>query len=71
MLDDAEVENLQNEITALEEQLAALKTELREKRFAGVRAAMIARKEADQMLNEELKALGVRRINWHPLSNGW
>lgn len=65
------IEELQNEITALEENLEAAKAELRELRFSGVRAAMKARKEADQMLSEELRALGVRRINWHPLANGW
>ena len=66
MLGDAEIEDLQNEIAAMEENLDAMKRELREARFAGVRKAMQARKEADQLLNEELKALGVRRVNWHP-----
>ena len=66
MLGDAEIEDLQNEITAMEENLEAMKQELREARFAGVRKAMKARKEADQLLSEELKALGVRRVNWHP-----
>jgi len=66
MLGDAEIEDLQNEIVAMEENLEAMKQELREARFAGVRKAMKARKEADQLLSEELKALGVRRLNWHP-----
>jgi len=66
MLGDDEIKELQDEIAALEEQLTALKTELRDKRFAGVREAMKARKEADQLLSEELRALGVRRVNWHP-----
>jgi len=66
MLGDAEIEDLQNEIAAMEENLDAMKRELREARFAGVRKAMQARKEADQLLSEELKALGVRRVNWHP-----
>jgi predicted nucleic acid-binding Zn-ribbon protein len=66
MLGDAEIEDLQNEIVAMEENLEAMKQELREARFAGVRKAMKARKEADQLLSEELKALGVRRVNWHP-----
>jgi predicted nucleic acid-binding Zn-ribbon protein len=66
MLGDAEIEDLQNEIAAMEENLEAMKQELREARFAGVRKAMKARKEADQLLSEELKALGVRRVNWHP-----
>jgi hypothetical protein len=66
MLGDAEIEDLQNEIAAMEENLEAMKQELREARFAGVRKAMKARKEADQLLSEELRALGVRRVNWHP-----
>ena len=66
MLGDAEIEDLQNEIAAMEENLEAMKQELREARFAGVRKAMKARKEADQVLSEELRALGVRRVNWHP-----
>jgi len=66
MLGDDEIKELQDEINMLEEQLRQRKRELSEKRYAGLRAAMEARKEADQLLSEELKALGVRRINWHP-----
>ena len=66
MLGDDELKELQDEIKMLEEQLRERKRELSEKRYAGLRAAMEARKEADQVLSEELKALGVRRINWHP-----
>ena len=66
MLGDDEIKELQDEIKMLEEQLRERKRELSEKRYAGLRAAMEARKEADQLLSEELKALGVRRINWQP-----
>jgi phage-related tail protein len=66
MLGDDEIKELQDEINMLEEQLRQRKRELSEKRYAGLRAAMEARKEADQLLSEELKALGVRRVNWHP-----
>ena len=66
MLGDDEINDLQEEIKMLEEQLRERKRALTEAKYAGVRAAMKARQEADQMLNEELKALGVRRINWHP-----
>ena len=66
MLGDDEINDLQEEIKMLEEQLRERKRSLTEAKYAGVRAAMKARQEADQMLNEELKALGVRRINWHP-----
>lgn len=66
MLGDDEIQELQDEIKMLEEQLRERKRTLSEKRYAGLRAAMEARKEADQLLSEELKALGVRRVNWHP-----
>lgn len=66
MLGDDEINDLQEEIKMLEEQLRERKRTLTEAKYAGVRAAMKARQEADQMLNEELKALGVRRINWQP-----
>lgn len=66
MLGDDEINDLQEEIKMLEEQLRERKRALTEAKYAGVRAAMKARQEADQMLNDELKALGVRRINWHP-----
>ena len=66
MLGDDELKEIQDDIQMLEEQLRERKRELSEKRYAGIRAAMQARKEADQLLNEELKALGVRRVNWHP-----
>ena len=66
MLGDDEINDLQEEIKMLEEQLRERKRALTEAKYAGVRAAMKARQEADQMLNEELKALGVRRINWQP-----
>ena len=66
MLGDDEISELQEEIKMLEEQLRERKRTLTEAKYAGIRAAMKARQEADQMLNEELKALGVRRINWHP-----
>ena len=66
MLGDDEINDLQEEIKMLEEQLRERKRTLTEAKYAGIRAAMKARQEADQMLNEELKALGVRRINWQP-----
>jgi cell division septum initiation protein DivIVA len=66
MLGDDEIKELQDEINMLEEQLRQRKRELSEKRYASLRASIAARKEADQLLSEELKALGVRRVNWHP-----
>ena len=64
MLGDDEINDLQEEIKMLEEQLRERKRTLTEAKYAGIRAAMKARQEADQMLNEELKALGIRRMSW-------
>ena len=66
MLGDDEIHELQDEIKMLEEQLRERKRTLTEAKYAGMRAAVKARQEADQLLSEELKALGVRRVNWHP-----
>jgi len=66
MLGDDEIKEMQDEINMLEEQLRERKRALQEAKYAGLRAAMKARNEAEQLLSEELKALGVRRINWHP-----
>lgn len=66
MLGDDEIHELQDEIKMLEEQLRERKRTLTEAKYAGIRAAVKARQEADQLLSEELKALGVRRVNWHP-----
>jgi len=68
MLGDDEIKELQDEIKMLEEQLRERKRELQEAKYAGIRAAMKARNEADQLLSEELKALGIRRVNWHPFA---
>jgi hypothetical protein len=67
MLDDNEITHLQEEIKLLEEQLRERKRELHDKRYAGLRNAMQARKDADVALSEELKALGIRTIRWNPL----
>jgi len=53
--DDLTIEELQSAVEQLSNELTEARTKLREKRLAGVRAAMEARKEADLVLNEELK----------------
>lgn len=67
MLGDDELNELQEEIKLLETQLRERKRELHEKRYAGLRTAMEARKDADQAITEELKALGIKTIRWNPL----
>ncbi len=57
---------MQEEITAMEEELRERKRELHEKRYAGLRTAMEARKAADGAIMEELKSLGIRTMR-----GGW
>jgi len=67
MLGDDEIKEMQEEINLLETQLRERKRELHNKRYAGLRSAMEARKDADQAITEELKALGIKTIRWNPL----
>ena len=67
MLGDDEIKEMQEEINLLEAQLRERKRELHNKRYAGLRSAMEARKDADQAITEELKALGIKTIRWNPL----
>ena len=55
---DMELEELQKLIEDLSIQVKAAKQTLRDKRLAGVNAAVEARREADAELAEELKKLG-------------
>jgi|TARA_R100000951_G_C2639602_1_gene180477 hypothetical protein len=68
MNDNEEIQILQAEIEAMEADLKERKRVLQERRYTGLRVAMQARKDADQSINEELRALGVRAIRWNPLS---
>ena len=49
---------LLDEIKATEKHLLALRQEYRERKTAGLRAAIEARNEADEMIREEIKSLG-------------
>ena len=55
---DMEIEELQQIVDELAIQIRAAKQALRDKRLAGVNAAVEARREADAELAEELKKLG-------------
>ena len=55
-----EIDTLLEEIKATEKHLLELRKEYRERKTAGVRAAIEARAEADKVLREELKAIGYR-----------
>ena len=55
-----ELEALTEEIKITEQKLSDLRKEYRERKTAGVRAAIEARNEADKVLKEELRAIGYR-----------
>ena len=55
-----DLDSLLDEIKSTEKHLAELRKEYRERKPAGVRAAIDARNEADKVLREELKAIGYR-----------
>ena len=52
-----DIETLAEEIKATERKLSDLRQEYRERKTAGLRAALEARKEADRMIREEMKGL--------------
>ena len=59
MESEISLEDMAKEITELDTQLRDMKKAYREKRMAGLKSAMEARKSADEAVREELKALGV------------
>ena len=59
MIGDDEIKEMQDHIAEMERELAIKKKAVREAKYAGLRAAMQARKEADEAVRQELKDLGV------------
>ena len=64
MESDIGLEDMAKEINELEAQLADMKKAYREKKMAGLKSAMEARKSADEYVREELIALGVTTSSW-------
>ena len=60
MEEKLELDALTEEIKLTEQKLSDLRKEYRERKTAGVRAAIEARNEADKVLKEELRAIGYR-----------
>ena len=58
LFDNMPIEELQVAIDDLTEQLREAKTVMKNRRTAGVRAAIEARRDADVELSEELRKLG-------------
>jgi hypothetical protein len=67
---DIELNELAEQIKEAERQLVELRKEYRERKTAGLRAAISARNEADKVLREELQALGYRNpfIQWRDIA---
>ena len=59
MESEISLEDMANEIKEMETQLLEMKKAYRDKRMAGLKSAVEARKSADEAVREELKALGV------------
>ena len=62
-----EINELAEQIKEAEVHISELRKEYRERKTAGLRAAISARNEADKVLREELQALGYRNtpfISW-------
>lgn len=60
---------LEQEIKDTEAHLVELKKEYREKKTAGLRAAIEARQEADKLIREEMKSLGYSQPFSFPLNS--
>lgn len=58
MLTEDTLKEMHEEIRAMEADLADKKKALREAKYAGLRTAVQARKEADDAIKQELKELG-------------
>ena len=65
-LDDlmALMEEKKDQIITLGKEFKDLQKAYREKKMAGLKSAMEARKSADEAVREELKALGVTTSSW-------
>jgi Skp family chaperone for outer membrane proteins len=64
MISVDEMKDMQEEIRAMETELAEKKKALREAKYAGLRTAMQARKEADDAIKQELKDLGYQSTSF-------
>ena len=71
MDDKLELDALVEEIKLTEQKLSDLRKEYRERKTAGLRAAIEARKEADALIREEMQSLGYQSpfISWRNVGN--
>ena len=72
MITEDELNEMQEDILAMTKELAEKKKALREAKYAGLRTAMQARKEADDAIKQELKDLGYQSTSFGiPLSSSY
>lgn len=64
MISADEMKDMQDEIRAMETEIAEKKKALREAKYAGLRTAMQARREADEAIKQELKDLGYQSTSF-------
>jgi aspartate aminotransferase-like enzyme len=66
-----DLDDLLQAIKDAEADLAAMRKEYRERRTAGLKAAIEARNEADKAVRDEMRALGVSYYRHSTPSNLW
>jgi aspartate aminotransferase-like enzyme len=72
MIGESEIKEMQEHIAEMEREIAAKKKALRDAKYAGLHAAMQARKEADEAVKQELKELGIKTSSLNfPLDFYW
>jgi len=72
MIGEDEMKEMHEEIRAMETELAEKKKTLREAKYAGLRTAMQARKEAEEAIRQELKDLGYQSTSFGiPLTSSY
>ena len=65
------LEEMASEISEMENQLMEMKKAYRERKYEGLKIAMDARKSADEALNDELKALGLKAFPFSRATSVW
>ena len=64
MESEISLDEMAGQIKELETQLIEMKKAYRDRKMAGLKSAMEARKSAEEAVQEELKALGVTTSSW-------
>tara|TARA_R100001082_G_scaffold100224_2_gene69275 strand:- start:12223 stop:12453 length:231 start_codon:yes stop_codon:yes gene_type:complete len=59
MIGDDEIKEMHEQVRAMEKELSERKKQLHQAKYASLREAINARKEADDLVKQELKALGI------------